>query len=202
MQKKVKWNCIYTYLILQATWHNIWHVCIPKMECDLLMNASIISHSEGLRILTYYLYFDKQNTKRPVSKLFSPSGEQAEQRILAYKQPTACCIAIFHKYCCFIRYGGIKTNVTPWGISLICQNASMRVCGAWIKIYSVYVKKHITHLAACYGPPLVRDEPLGASAFVVSACCVSSYDKACMESRNIRLLSCMPIEPCFCIEHI
>ena len=33
---------------------------------------------------------------------FSPSGEQLKQRILANKseQPTAGCIAIFHKYGC------------------------------------------------------------------------------------------------------
>ena len=45
----------------------------------------------------------------------SPSGEQPEHHILAYElqQPTAGCIAIFHKYFCCI-----KTNLTlrnHWG---------------------------------------------------------------------------------------
>ena len=38
---------------------------------------------------------------------FSSSGEQPEQRILACepKQPSVNCIAIFHKYCCYIKHG-------------------------------------------------------------------------------------------------
>ena len=50
----------------------------------------------------------------------SSSGEQPKQCILAHKseQPTAGCIAIFHKYCCYIKHGGIITNLNlwnPWG---------------------------------------------------------------------------------------
>ena len=43
----------------------------------------------------------------------TPSDEQREQRILAQQseQPTAGCIAIFHKYCCYIKHGGIITNL-------------------------------------------------------------------------------------------
>ena len=37
--------------------------------------------------------------------------------------------------------------------------------------FSYYVQKHIAHLAACYGPPLFRDGPLGASAFVKLTYC-------------------------------
>ena len=46
---------------------------------------------------------------------FSPSGEQAEQGILAYKseQPTLGFITIFNKYC-YIKHGGIITNLTQW----------------------------------------------------------------------------------------
>ena len=48
--------------------------------------------------------------------IFSPSGEQPEQCILSHKlwQPTAGCIAIFHKYCCY-KKGGIMTNWTSLG---------------------------------------------------------------------------------------
>ena len=44
---------------------------------------------------------------------FSPSGDQPEQRILACKseQPTAGCIAMLHKYCCFIVHGGYNRNI-------------------------------------------------------------------------------------------
>ena len=31
---------------------------------------------------------------------------------------------------------------------------------------TLYVQKHIAHLVACFGPPLVRDRPLGAQAFM------------------------------------
>ena len=36
--------------------------------------------------------------------------------IPAYKseQTTAGCIAIFHKYCCYIKHGGINPNLTRW----------------------------------------------------------------------------------------
>ena len=36
---------------------------------------------------------------------------------------------------------------------LICQDATMRVCGAWISIYYVYVQKHIAHLVALFWFP-------------------------------------------------
>ena len=31
---------------------------------------------------------------------------------LYVEQPPAVCIAIFNKYCCYIKYGTIKTNLT------------------------------------------------------------------------------------------
>ena len=60
---------------------------------------------------------------------------------------SAGCIVIFHKYCCYIKYGGIiiKFDSTKsfmiGGISLICQNTTMRVYGAWIRIYKVLCSK-------------------------------------------------------------
>ena len=66
-----------------------------------------------------------------------------------------------------MMYGGIITNLTEilGDILLICQNVTVRVCGAWIKIYHVLCSK-TAYLAACSGPPLVRDGPLGAPTFV------------------------------------
>ena len=56
----------------------------------------------------------------PFHKDFSPSGEHREHRIIAHEllQPTAVCIAIFHKYCRYTKRGSIATNMTLqnlWG---------------------------------------------------------------------------------------
>ena len=42
-----------------------------------------------------------------------PSGEKSEHRISAHglQQPTASCIAIFHKYCCCTKCGGVTTDL-------------------------------------------------------------------------------------------
>ena len=50
----------------------------------------------------------------------SPCGEQPKHRELAHElqQPTAGYIAIFHKYCCYTKRGGITTKLTlrnHWG---------------------------------------------------------------------------------------
>ena len=39
------------------------------------------------------------------SQLLSPSGENPDHRMVAYKaeQPTAGCMAIFHKYRCYMN---------------------------------------------------------------------------------------------------
>ena len=57
-----------------------------------------------------------QQYNSTVSQLFSPSCEQPEQRILAHmtEQPTTGCIAIFHKYCCYTKHGGIITKLNIW----------------------------------------------------------------------------------------
>ena len=57
----------------------------------------------------------------PISQIFLPLvvSSSTEHRKLAHdKQPTAGCIAIFHKYCCYTKRGGITTSLTPrnhWG---------------------------------------------------------------------------------------
>ena len=59
-------------------------------------------------------------------------------------QPTAGCIAIFLKYCCYIKNWCIITNLLHeiiGGILAICQSATVRVCGAWIRIYYVLCSK-------------------------------------------------------------
>ena len=100
------------------------------------------------------------------------SGEKPEQRAIAYKQNNQLPVALHcigHKYCCYTKYGGIIAKLTlwnPWGILLICQNATVRVCGAWFQIFSFYVQNHIAPIAALFWTPLVCDGPLGAPAFL------------------------------------
>ena len=95
----------------------------------------------------------------PFHKDFPPSGEQPEQHELAHMlyQLTDGCTAIFHKYYCFTKHGGIKTNLTLrnlWRhITDICQNTTMRVNGAWIKIYCVLCSKPYNTLHSCHNFP-------------------------------------------------
>ena len=63
----------------------------------------------------------------PVSQLFFPCGEQPEYCLLAHKseQPTAGCIAIFHKTC-------IITNLdlwNPWGY--VTDMSKWQGAGVW-----------------------------------------------------------------------
>ena len=77
---------------------------------------------------------------------FFLSGEQPEYSILAHelKQPTASCIGIFHKYCCYTKCGVLQQiwlYEINWGMLLMCHNTTMLVYEARIKTYWVFVKK-------------------------------------------------------------
>ena len=96
--------------------------------------------------------------KVPFRKDFSPSGEQLEHRKLAHElwQPTASSIAIYHKYCCYTKRGGITTNwlcEIIWGTLPMCQNTKMRVNGTWIKIYCVLCSKIYNTSHSCHNFP-------------------------------------------------
>ena len=127
-------------------------------------------------ILSGDIQFTKKNCHSVIvlfHNSFSPSGEQPEQRILAYKseQPTAGCIVIFHKYYCYIKYGGIITNLTMKslvGWLLIGQSTTMWVYGAWIRLYYVLCLKTYskTPLGALFWTPLVHNRLLGVPVFV------------------------------------
>ena len=71
----------------------------------------------------------------PISQRFSPSGEQLEHRKLAHElQSTAGCIAIFHKYCCYTKLGGITTNYTlrnHWGYVTDVSKYMYHNVGKW-----------------------------------------------------------------------
>ena len=101
----------------------------------------------------------------PVSQGISLSGEYPEQRKVAHtlQQPADDWRAIFHKYCCYTKFGGTTTN-------LILRNLmgtyywylKMPKCGYMehgLKDIAFYVQKHMAHRTVCYNFPLVRDNP-------------------------------------------
>ena len=107
----------------------------------------------------------------PVSQLFSPGGKQPEQRVLVHKseQPTAGCIAIFHKCCCYIKHGVIITNLTQWnplGHVTYMPKAMVRVYGAWIRIYYVLCSKTHSTFGDLFFLAGSRRVARGAPAFV------------------------------------
>ena len=78
----------------------------------------------------------------PFHKDISPGDEQFEHHKLDHElqQPTGGYIAIFHKYYCYTKRGGITTfwlNEIMGGTLPMCQSTTMRVNGAWIKRYCV-----------------------------------------------------------------
>ena len=116
----------------------------------------------------------------PVSQLFIPSGEQPEQRISAHKskQLIANCIAMFRKYCCYIKHGGIVRNLTilnPWGILLMCPNTTMRVYGS--RIYHVLWSKHISLLADVLTPASSRQAVRSSRILRLADCIVALWQR-------------------------
>ena len=106
------------------------------------------------------------SSNRTVSHLFSLAVSNRTTYIsLQAEQPTASCIAIFHKfhkYCCHIKYWGIMTNLTMKSLGVYYWDVKMLRCGYvehGLEYLSFYVQKHIAHLAACSGTPLVRNGP-------------------------------------------
>ena len=85
-------------------------------------------------------------TNIPVSQLSFPWQWAARTTYISLwaEQPTAVCITIFHKYCCYIIYGGnIRTLLYGilGGMLLVCQNTTVWVYGAWIKKYYILCSK-------------------------------------------------------------
>ena len=71
-----------------------------------------VSQNAGVLVLVFFNQALASDQFNDVEQLFSPSTGEPEQHIFAHKlvQPTAGCRAIFHKYCCSIKHGGIITN--------------------------------------------------------------------------------------------
>ena len=101
--------------------------------------------------------FTDKFVRVPFHKHFFPSGEQLEHHKLAHEllQPTASCIEIFYKYCCYTKCGGI-TNFTlrnHWGTLPMCRNTTMQVNEAWIKKCCMLCSKTYNTLHSCHNFP-------------------------------------------------
>ena len=107
-------------------------------------------------------------TNSPVSQRFSHSGEQ---RILAHKSLTNCrlysnisqILLLYDTSGYHNKFDSTKSlGVCYWCVKI----PQCRCMEHGSKYITFYVQKHIAHLAMCCDPPLVRDKPLGAPAFV------------------------------------
>ena len=160
--------CHNWYSTLKSTGVYLNNLTTPAFVSN---EAFIFLHRNFKKRLSPFEVYRNETTNRPVSQRFFPLTVSSPNNVywLISYITTVGCIAIFHKHCCYTKHAGIITDFTlrnHWGILLMCQNITMWVYGAWIKYVSSYVKKHIVHLAMCYNPPIVRDKPLGAPAFV------------------------------------
>ena len=113
---------------------------------------------------------------RPVIVLlhnsFSLRHEQPEQRILAYESEQTT--AVFHKYYCYIKHGGITTNLTlwiPWGY--VTHMSRYHNAGIWSMEYNIlyFTFKNIWHLwrfvlVPCWFPPAFVGLPYCATSVI------------------------------------
>ena len=100
------------FSLIFSLWCSSWRIFVWKFNCVTPRQST------GFLGSTEQLGWISSDGKKLFHNYFSSSTEQwaAEQRILAHKseQPTAGCIAIFHKYVCYIKQGGIITNLNLW----------------------------------------------------------------------------------------
>ena len=124
-----RWEHCICRLYLAMTYP--WRWCINYFflsHCHCLLQHIKVAH-EGLLYDNCYMLKLPYSTKVLFHNNFCPSGEQPEHRKLAHElwQPTVGCIAIFHKYCCYTKCGGITTN-----IYFKCLFFWMKMCEFWI----------------------------------------------------------------------
>ena len=105
-----------------------------------------------------------------------PLAVSSLNNVLAHTlwQPTSGFIAIFHKYCCFTKHGGVITNLTlQKSFGVYYWYVKIPQCGYMengLKDVAFYVQKHIAPWTICYNAPLVCDMPLWVPAFLKLVC--------------------------------
>ena len=97
--------------------------CMPNDGVSMLIHLAFLLPSMYL-LVPFHNYFPPPPPPPPPPT----SSEQPEQRMSmsAHKseQPTVVCIATFNKYCCYIKYGCIITNLTLWNTQGYVTDAS------------------------------------------------------------------------------
>ena len=80
------------------------------------------------------------------------------------------CIVIYHKYCSYTNYGGYYNQFDSMkSLGIYYRYVKMPQCGCvepGLEYIMFYVQKHIAHLVACSGSPLVHYGPLGVPVFM------------------------------------
>ena len=117
----------------------------PNITTHLLlwMQSTISHHFAGNGSVLYkftWIYYKAdvhQNSRlqnfRARQQIFSPSGEQPNNVCWLLSKITNCRLySNIDKYCCYIKYGGIKTNLilwNPWGY--ITDMSKWHGVGVW-----------------------------------------------------------------------
>ena len=104
-----------------------------------------------------------------------------KQHILAFKseQPSADCIAIFHKYRCYIKHGSIITNMTMTSLRVYywyVQTSQYGYMEHGLECIMFYIKKHMAPLAVCCCAPLVHNRLLGAGTHFCEKFLLNSHE--------------------------
>ena len=143
------------FIRLKSMLNSIWFI---QLIVDMLWNGNCTTN-----------HFNS-----PVSQLFVPLAVSSGTTYI--NRTTTCRLysnisQILLIYKVWGNYNKFASNEIIGGILPTCQNVTVRVCGAWIRIYYVYVQKYIAHLMAYSGTLLVCDGPLGVPSFVKLAYC-------------------------------
>ena len=109
ISSKIFWLLMFLYYF-----HGLYNV-IHGGQQNLLKSQIKACH---MLVTKSFIFWTKTDLLPIVQfhKDFPPSGEQLELHKLAHelKQPTAGCVAIFHKYCWYTKRGGIIASLTLW----------------------------------------------------------------------------------------
>ena len=121
-------------------------------------------------------------------------SQQPEQHILAHKseQPSAGWIAIFHKYCCYIKLGGIITNLNLWNffgyVTDMSKCHAACVCRMdWNIHYALGLKTYSTFDGLFWSPAGSRRAARGACICETRLLTINTWWQQAITSANVDL---------------
>ena len=129
----------------EKQWYYAMTMSVPPSICLSITPLSICSHYHIIMKFSGVITIDRRDVhtkgqgQRSKVKVLEVKTQQSCFTIII-EQWTASCKAIFLEYRCYIKHGGIITNLylwNPWGMLLICWNAAVGVCGPWIRICNI-----------------------------------------------------------------